>query len=188
MNKGPRERLQEILLHEDKIELREKELLAIVPELIVCKNCAQNHPAHRAPVLAHTYEVVNGVDKDLSLKLAALLHDIGKPYVKKIVEGIADFGGYEKISEVLAYLILQRLGFKSDVRKAVILLIKHHNFELFPRKESIEGITKKIGPELVEPLLELQWSDLHAHSEEKIQEQFVIREATIAYYLNAFKK
>ena len=188
MNKGPRERLQEILLHEENIESREKELLAIVPELIVCKNCAQSPPAHRAPVLAHTYEVVNGVDKDIVRKLAALLHDIGKPYVKKSVNGVDTFEGHEKVSEVLAHLILQRLGFKNDVRRAVALLVKYHEFELFPKQESIGGIAKKIGPELVEPLLELQWSDLHAHSQEKIKDLFVIREATIAYYLNVYAK
>jgi len=157
-----------------------------LPELIVCKNCEQSLPAHRLPVLAHTYEVVDGVKKDITLKLAALFHDIGKPYVKKTINGIDSFRGHEKISELLADLILQRLGFENNIIHDVCLLIKYHDLELFPTKESIEDITQKIGPNLVLSLLELQWSDLLAHSKQKINDLISIRKATMEYYLNNF--
>lgn len=186
MDLNPKEHLKAILLHEGKIQLFETELLEILPELIVCKDCEQNLPAHHAPVLAHIYEVVNGVKKDVALKLAALFHDIGKPYVKRTINGIDSFKGHEKISELLADLILQRLGFENDIKRDVCLLIKYHDFELFPTKESIDDITQKVGSNLVLPLLELQWSDLLAHSELKINEMISIRQATMGYYLNNF--
>lgn len=180
----PREYLEDILLSDEGIQLLEDELFTISPELIVCKNCEQNMPAHRVPVLAHTYEVVNGVRKDITLKLAALLHDIGKPYTKRTINGVDSFKGHEKISELLADLILQRLGFEDNIRQDVCLLIKFHDFDLTPTKESIDDITQKVGAKLVLPLLELQLSDLLAHSEQKVNEFISIRESTLKYYLN----
>lgn len=180
-----KERLTEILLHDEKIQIFENELMEILPELIVCKNCEQNLPAHYLPVLAHIYEVVNGVKKDITLKLSALFHDIGKPYVKQSVNGVDRFKGHEKASEILTGLILQRLGFEEDIKKDVCLLVKYHDFELFPTQESIDNITQKIGSRLVFPLLELQWSDLLAHSEQKISAQIVKRKAIMGFYSNS---
>ncbi|CUX69512.1 HD domain protein [Clostridium sp. C105KSO15] len=180
----PSEYLEDILLSDKGIQLLEDELFTISPELIVCKNCEQNMPAHRVPVLAHTYEVVNGVRKDITLKLAALLHDIGKPYTKRTINGADSFKGHEKISELLADLILQRLGFKDNIRKDVCLLIRFHDLNLTPTKESIDDIKQKVGAKLVLPLLELQLSDLLAHSEQKVNEFIFIRESTLKYYLN----
>ncbi len=183
-DKIPREYLESLLLNDKELQLLENELFIISPELIVCKNCEQNMPAHRVPVLAHTYEVVNGVRKDITLKLAALFHDIGKPYTKRTINGVDSFKGHEKVSELLADLILQRLGFEDNVRQDVCLLIRFHDIELSPTKERIDDITKKIGAKLVLLLLELQLSDLLAHSEQKVNELISIRENTLKYYLN----
>lgn len=183
-DKMPREYLEALLLSDKELQLLEDELFIITPELIVCKNCEQNMPAHRVPVLAHTYEVVNGVRKDITLKLAALFHDIGKPYTKKTINGVDSFKGHEKVSELLADLILLRLGFEDNVRQDVCLLIRFHDFDLSPTKESIDDITQKIGAKLVLPLLELQLSDLLAHSKQKVNEFISIRENTLKYYLN----
>lgn len=187
LNNKPKEHLEDILLSDKRIQALEDELIAILPELIVCKNCEQNLTAHRAPVLEHIYEVVDGVKKDITLKLAALFHDIGKPYTKVTINGVDSFKGHEKISVLLADLILQRLGFENDIRRDVNLLIKYHDFELSPTKESIDDITQKIGANLVLPLLELQQSDLLAHSEQKVNELISIRENTIKYYLYSLK-
>ena len=183
-DKMPREYLEALLLSDKELQLLEDELFIISPELIVCKNCEQNMPAHRVPVLAHTYEVVNSVRKDITLKLAALFHDIGKPYTKRTINGVDSFKGHEKVSELLADLILQRLGFEDNVRQEVCLLIRFHDFDLSPTKGSIDDITQKIGAKLVLPLLELQLSDLLAHSEQKVNEYISIRENTLKYYLN----
>lgn len=182
-----KERLKAILLHDEKIQVFENELIEILPELIVCKNCEQNLPAHYLPVLSHIYEVVNGVKKDITLKLSALFHDIGKPYVKQSINGVDSFKGHEKASEILAGLILQRLGFEEDIKRDVCLLVKYHDFELFPTQESIDDMTQKMGFRLVFPLLELQRSDLLAHSELKISEQILKREAIMEFLLKQLR-
>lgn len=187
MDLNPKEGLKAILLHDQKIQLFENELITILPELIVCKDCEQNLPAHCMLVLSHIYEVVNGVKKDIKLKLAALFHDIGKPYVKKTMNGVDSFKDHEKVSELLASLILQRLGFENDIKRDVCLLIKYHDFELFPTQDSFYDITQKIGPHLVLPLLELQRADLLAHSEQKINALIFIREAIMEFYLSSLE-
>jgi putative nucleotidyltransferase with HDIG domain len=183
-----REQLEAILLSDKGIKASEIELFSIVPELIICKDCEQNLSAHHLPVLYHIYEVVDGVKKDIILKLAALFHDIGKPYTKVTINGIDSFKGHEIISELLADLILQRLGFEKDIRHEVSLLIKYHDYDLSPTQDSIDDITQKIGTNLVLPLLELQLSDLLAHSEQKVKEFISVRENTLKYYLSNIEK
>lgn len=185
VNNSLRERLETILLTTDDIALVEEELLSIVPELIVCKACAQNMPAHRLPVLLHTYEVVDGVRKNLVLKLAALFHDIGKPYTKVTRDGVDSFKGHEEISVILGDFILQRLGFDDMIRREVGMLVKYHDTALFPSPESMDDITGKIGIDLVLPLLELQLSDLLAHSEQKVKALLPQREDTLKFFLSS---
>lgn len=181
-----KEKLESILMGDRQIESLEHELFAVMPELIVCKNCAQNLPAHRAPVLAHTYEVVDGVKKEIRIKLAALLHDIGKPYVRKTINGVDCFKGHEKVSELLAGLILQRMKYDDAIGHDVCLLVRYHDAELFPAEKSMQDMAQKIGWDLLLPLLELQWSDLLAHSAQKINAFMSRREAAMAYYLENF--
>lgn len=50
MEKQKREQLEAILLSDKGIQTLENELISIVPELIVCKSCEQNLPAHHLPV------------------------------------------------------------------------------------------------------------------------------------------
>ena len=60
---------EEILSYADKI-------LELVPELIICNKCEHEHKAHKYNVYIHILHVVKGVENDLTLKLAALFHDI----------------------------------------------------------------------------------------------------------------
>jgi len=186
MEKQQKERLETLLLSTNSIKSYEDELLSILPELIICKDCQQNLPAHRLTVLEHIYEVVDEVKGDIVLKLAALLHDIGKPYTKVTLNGVDSFKNHEKASEVLADLILQRLGFDVTIRQDVILLVKYHDVELTPTKESLDNVTEKIGAKLVLPLLELQIADLLAHSEEKVKQLISVRKDTLKYYIDNF--
>ena len=54
-------------------------LTQVIPELTPSINFQQHSPHHRYDVFTHTAHVVEAVPKDLGLRWAALLHDIGKP-------------------------------------------------------------------------------------------------------------
>ena len=59
-----------------------------LPELPALR--LEQDPVHRhKDVLRHTLAVVDGVESDLTLRLAALLHDVGKPATRRITpEGV----------------------------------------------------------------------------------------------------
>jgi poly(A) polymerase len=100
--------------------LGETGLLEIVlPELAACRGVEQNR-WHKADVYEHTLEVVEGVEEDLTLRLAALLHDVGKPATRSQGEdGQYHFYGHEDVSAVMAETALRRLRFGNDEVDAV---------------------------------------------------------------------
>ena len=56
-----------------------------VPELSAMQ--LEQDPVHRhKDVLHHTYAVVERTEPDLTLRLAALLHDAGKPATREITD------------------------------------------------------------------------------------------------------
>ncbi|AKN32608.1 phosphohydrolase [Clostridium carboxidivorans P7] len=160
-----KKRLDNILLTSKDIKSNKDEILKIIPELIICVNCTQNHPAHIYKVFDHISETVNRVEFDLTLKLAALLHDIGKPYKKVLVDNTERFWGHEDTSAEIAKLVLTRLGYDQDLINKLYILIKYHDHKTFPTSESIKNTINLVGDELVPYLFKLQTADLLSHSE-----------------------
>ena len=140
-----------------------KDFLDIVPELIICAQCEHDNPAHIYNVFEHILHVVAGVEGDLKLKLAALLHDIGKPYVKTWYEGWFRYDGHPEVSVTLSKLILKRLGYSVDFIEEIAQLVKYHDEKIAPEKEGVEEILMKLGKDNFERLLALQQSDILAH-------------------------
>lgn len=140
-------------------------VLNIIPELIVTVKCTQNHPRHNLDVFEHTLEVVKKVDNKLTLKLAALLHDIGKPYSKQEVDGVEHFWGHPEKSEILARLVLTRLGYEDCIVDTVCRLVKFHDTKIKPTKEDMQQSIDKVGEDLFEDLLKLTEADVMSHSQ-----------------------
>ncbi|MBW9158013.1 HD domain-containing protein [Clostridium tagluense] len=127
-----REELTNILLNNngDVILPYADKILELVPELIVCSRCEHEHRAHRYNVYMHIIHVDAGVDSDLTLKLAALFHDIGKPYAKKKVNEKVRYWGRGDISVVITNLVLNRLGYDESRINDVCSLVKIHDEKL----------------------------------------------------------
>lgn len=159
-----RDRLIEILMTAKDINEHRKEILKIVPELVVTVDCTQDHPAHMYNVFDHTMAVVNGVGFDLVLKLSALLHDIGKPYVAKYVDGIERFWEHEDVSSTLSYHILSRLKFENEVIEKVVHIIKHHDHKTKLSEKGVRDTVRIVGEDLMPLFWEHQTADLMAHS------------------------
>lgn len=101
----------------------------IIPELTKCRNVTQKG-MHRFDVLDHLYYSVDGVSsRSLTVRLAALFHDVGKPDAKKTDEfQNATFYNHEKISAKITENILNRLHFPKVLIKDVCFLIEKHMF------------------------------------------------------------
>lgn len=161
-----RDELSNILLDSngDDILTNKNRILELVPELIVCNKCEHEHSAHKYNVYTHILYVVAGVESDIILKLSALFHDIGKPYVKKRVNDKVHYWGHEEVSGIITNLVLNRLGYDESIINDVCILIKIHDKKIKPTINDIKLVVDSIGRINFERLLKLQTCDISAHA------------------------
>ena len=87
----------------------------ILPEFSVLMQTEQNNPHHCYTVGEHTIHVVQQVENQKVLRLAALFHDIAKPVCKTTDEtGVDHFYGHPKEGAKMAHRIFRRLKFDVD--------------------------------------------------------------------------
>ncbi len=144
-----------------KVLLEYIEVLGIIlPELLPMRNFNQQNPYHIYDVLEHTAAVVENVPPKPFLRLAALLHDVGKPdCFTTDGNGTGHFYGHAELSAEKAEIILRRLKFASEIRKEVTGLIKYHMVKIEPTPKAIKHALNKFTPELFFELIELKRGD-----------------------------
>lgn len=99
----------------------------IIPELKACVGFEQHNIHHDKDVYGHILSVVENVPNKLELRLAALLHDIGKPRCFSIGDnGQGHFYGHQKISADMTKDILKRLKFDNKTIDKVDKLVYNH--------------------------------------------------------------
>jgi poly(A) polymerase len=93
----------------------------------------EQDPVHRhKDVLRHTFAVVERLEPDPVLRLAGLLHDIGKPSTREITPDGVSFHHHEVVGARMAEQRLRELRYPNstveDVRKLVELHLRFHGF------------------------------------------------------------
>lgn len=109
-------------------ELRNLHLLRqFAPELEAMKDVEQGS-YHHLDVWDHSLLVLrNAGNGDLTLSLAALLHDVGKPSTRFVdPQGNTRFFGHEHVGADMARQILRRLKFPNDQIEPVAKLVRNH--------------------------------------------------------------
>ena len=135
-------------------------LAAVIPELKPMIGFDQRSPHHGYDVYTHTAHVVGGTPADLTLRWAALLHDVGKVTTFTVDEsGRGHFYGHADQGAELAGQILQRLKAPAALRQRVVLLIEKHMAQLEPEKKSLRRQIGRLGQETVYQILSLQMAD-----------------------------
>ena len=95
----------------------------IVPELPALR--LEQDPVHRhKDVLAHTIAVTAKTRVDLTLRLAALFHDIGKPATRSYEHGKVTFHRHEAVGAKMTRRRLRSLGYAPDVVADVSELVR----------------------------------------------------------------
>ncbi len=114
-------------------------------------NCEQNSKYHRYSVFYHIVASIENANvSEISIadwqkkiiKWAMFLHDIGKPYVKKVAEdGTETFTGHDEKSIDLAQAILSRFDFTENEKNIIYTLIKYHDKYLRLEEITQENLT-----------------------------------------------
>lgn len=115
-----------------KLMLKVGLLKYVAPELNDCVNVGQDTQYHKYDVFTHLIYATDNAQKDLTLRLAALLHDIGKPSTRKEQKNGAGrrvtFHKHEVISVRLTKTFLKRLRYPNDIARQVLHLVKFHMY------------------------------------------------------------
>jgi poly(A) polymerase len=96
-----------------------------VPELSALK-LEQDPVQKHKDVLLHTFAVVEKCRSDLTLRLAALLHDVGKPKTRQITPDGVSFHHHEVVGARMARERLQALRYPSHIVDDVSRLVEMH--------------------------------------------------------------
>jgi putative nucleotidyltransferase with HDIG domain len=137
---------------------QETGLLAVIsPELAAQRGIAQNKVAGE-DLWDHTLRAVDAAPADRPVvRLAALLHDIGKPAT--LADG--HFHHHDAVGAVLARELLRRLRYPRASADAVEHLIRHHMFtvEVDATDAAIRRFIRRIGRDSIDAQFALRRAD-----------------------------
>ena len=135
-------------------------ITGVIPELAPTVGFCQHSPHHAYDVYTHTAYVVESCPKELAIRWAALLHDIGKvPTFTLDENGRGHFYGHAKVSAQMAEDVLRRLKAPNALREKVLFLIENHMLELEPDKKLLRHRLGQCGNQYLFALLALQKAD-----------------------------
>jgi len=134
----------------------------ILPELEQTVGVDQPGGYHAYDVFEHTIRTVDASPQDLTIRLAALFHDITKPKAKRLTETGATFYGHEKTGSEVAKAALKRLRYPTDTIKDVVTLVERHMFTTDVTDKGLRRLIRRVGPELIFDLLDLRRADVEA--------------------------
>ncbi len=108
--------------------MKDEGLLAITaPELMASVGCEQNR-YHAFDVWGHTMACLDACPASPVLRMAGLLHDVGKPKSREFNTDKQDytFHNHELIGADMAAPMLSRLKFSNAERSRIVALVRHH--------------------------------------------------------------
>lgn len=145
--------------------LRELDLLQyVIPELLEGYEISQNkhhiYDCYKHALLSLEYASKEGFGEQV--RLAALLHDIGKPRTKRGEGSGATFYGHEIVGARMAFQLLNRLRFSKKEAEKITKLIHYHLFYYNVgevSESSVRRLIVNIGKENIKELLQIRYAD-----------------------------
>jgi poly(A) polymerase len=133
-----------------------------IPELVLLK--MEQDPVQRhKDVLAHTIAVIKKTEPRLVIRLAALLHDIGKPATREFGPRGVTFHHHEVVGARMARDRLRAMRYESrvvdDVSRLVFLHLRPHTYKMGWSDSAVRRYVRDAGP-LLEDLNQLVRCDV----------------------------
>ncbi len=136
----------------------------VMPELREGIGCGQNLH-HIYTVFEHNVRALNyTVEKGypLHIRLAALLHDVGKPRTKRGTGKYSTFYNHEVVGAKMTAKIMDRLHFSKDLTEQVTHLVRSHLFYYNVGEVTASGVRRflaRVGPENMPDLIKVREAD-----------------------------
>jgi tRNA nucleotidyltransferase (CCA-adding enzyme) len=136
------------------------------PDLVEQYGCAQNKH-HAYDVWQHTMQCLDAsTETDPVQRVAALLHDLGKPRTRALSDRTGDYTFYDHdaVGADMADEWLRAYRFSNDDRKRIVHLVRHHLvcYSAEWTDAAVRRFVRRVGTEHVAELLELARADTRA--------------------------
>lgn len=165
--------LEKILISDDvvkSIKNNVQHLIVIIPEICDMIGFEHKHPHHHLDVWEHTLYALSFSPNNFDIRLALLLHDIGKPHSYQDGE-VRHFKGHPEMSAKISKCILHRLGYEDNYMNYICEIIRRHDTPL-----TENDILANIN--LSKIIFEVQKCDALAHNPAKSQKRLEYIETT----------
>ncbi len=164
-----RDELSKLLIADKAAEgivvMQETGLLKFVlPEVEEGVGVGQNKH-HIYSVFEHNWRSLEYAAKKkfpLDLRIASLLHDVGKPRTKKGNGPDSTFYGHQVVGEKVALRLLDRLKYPKAMIEKVALLIREHMFVYDPESVTLRGVRRlisRVGQDNMGDLIKIREAD-----------------------------
>lgn len=136
-----------------------------LPEIDICFETTQNNPHHCYTVGDHIIKAMEEAKPDKCVRLAMLLHDIGKPACKVTDEtGKDHFHGHPDLSAKMTIEILKRLKYDNDTIDTVKRLVRFHDERIEAGDRHMRRAINRIGEDLFPMIFDVWKADFMAQS------------------------
>lgn len=160
----------------DDIDSRREEIAKWIPCVRTMFDYDQNNDYHQYDLWHHGIHTVLGIDRQIDddmLYLAALLHDIGKPFCrckgKRADDANSHYYGHPEKSEqvvreeVIPYLVSQGVFMSSQDMGRLLYYIKYHDDRVSLRIKHLRRHLRIVDIETFKKLMVLEVADAKAH-------------------------
>jgi len=158
-------RLLALLMRDDvftRLILDADEVCAIVPEARAMICFDQCNPHHPYDAWVHTAHSVASAAPVPILRLALLMHDLGKPGTFYLTEDeVGHFNRHERKGEEIVRTRLSKLGFDEDTVETVAALVCRHDVGI--AETEIGRLLNELGAERLLLLLDVKEADARSH-------------------------
>ena len=144
----------------------------VLPEYDHIRGVPQFTPYHVYDVEDHTLKTVAAIAPDPILRMTMLLHDFGKPDVRRIKENGRDsFAGHPEVSAAYAETILRRLKYDNYSRQRIVRLVRWHDIRDEITERNVRLGLFMVGDDIFDDLIKVQRADLMGKNPALFEEQ-----------------